>query len=153
MCYECNNYSTLKLKCQSQINNIHQRLRSSVICGWPLKKLNNFNVFRSRVIKLILETRQTLGAKRHLFISKYDKCSLQAACSDVKTQQRGSKETKFATCEGYISFNQDRLLLFGVVCKTGFGVSTFCKMNEIQGRRKRVGICQDIEIHIKHLIF
>ena len=76
-----------------------------------------------------------------------------------KTQlHRGSKETKFAsaTCEGYISFNQDRLLLFGVVCKTGFGVSTFCKMNEIQGRRKRVGICQrrfwqcqDIEIHQK----
>ena len=34
-------------------------LRSDVNCERPLKKLNIFNVFRSRVIKLILETRQT----------------------------------------------------------------------------------------------
>ena len=34
-------------------------LRSDVNCERPLKELNIFNVFRSRVIKLILETRQT----------------------------------------------------------------------------------------------
>ena len=89
-------------------------LRSDVNCERPLKKLNIFNVFRSRVIKLILETRQTqyrLGKTSFVYLK-----IRQTYARGVQLEEILSGVARLFSC----IYNFSKYLQNGFITKTSY---------------------------------